>query len=86
MQVISEFVEMASPSPLAEERQAELRRRSSLELLALVQFHGPDLTPEELRFIHDLAIERLAHGDAPFSQGADKLSREVMHVAVRRIA
>jgi hypothetical protein len=86
MHVVSELAASASHSPLAERRKAELRTLSSSQLLALVQLSGAALPPEELRFIHDLAIERLTQDGGPFSEGADELSREVMQVAVRRIA
>src|SRR5690242_21875626 len=58
MHVVSELAAGASHAPLAEGREAELRKLSSSQLLALVQLSGPALSPEELRFIHDLAIER----------------------------
>ena len=84
--VVSEFMVSASAQPLAEGRKTELRKLSSSELLAIVQLTGPQLTPEELRFIHDLAIERLTQSGGPFPEGTDALSREVMQLAVRRIA
>ena len=86
MYVASSFVVRAEVPSLTQERQAALRNLSNSELLALVQGDGSELGSEELHFIHDLALERLAHGDNSCSQGAEELSRKVMQVAVRRIA
>jgi hypothetical protein len=76
----------AAAVSLVEARKAELRTRSNAELLALVRLNGSALPPEELRFIHDLAIERLTAWDNPAAAGADELARLVMQVAVSRIA
>ncbi|HUY34351.1 MAG TPA: hypothetical protein VMV69_16515 [Pirellulales bacterium] len=85
MRVITEIAADPSCPTMTDERTAEFRRLSTPDLLALVQVGGSELTPGELRFIHDLAIERLVQYDACSSKGADELSRQAMQVAVGRM-
>lgn len=92
--VTSELVARGSESPLAQERQAELQRLSTPALLTLVQLDRSKLTPQELYFIHDIAVERLTPGESllradaflNFTRDADELCRAVMQEAVCRIA
>jgi hypothetical protein len=86
MRVISETIGRASHLPLTADRIEEFQRLPTCELLAFVQLKGDELTPDELSCIHDIAIDRFAKDDDALSKGSDKLSREVMHVAARRIA
>src|SRR5947209_6226861 len=76
----------ASQPPLAEERKAEFHKLGSSDLHALVRNTWSELTPAELEFLHELALERMAQKDAESpSHGAERLSREVMNAALRRI-
>jgi hypothetical protein len=86
VQVVVEVVTRPTQPPLSEERAAELRALSNPQLLALVRSSGPTLSPEELRFIHDIAIRRLGQGGPPAAEGAEELSREAMLVTLNRIA
>jgi hypothetical protein len=72
-------------SPSAE-RVAQLRALSNQQLLAFVRSSGAKLNPNELRAIHDIAIERLTQDHGNSSEGADELSREAMLVSIRRMA
>ena len=85
MRLIAEFVAPASHSPMPEEWKAELRQLDNSQLLALVQCGRSALTPEELRFIHEIAIQRLTQSADPFAKDADELCRAVMHEAVNRL-
>jgi hypothetical protein len=86
VQVVVEVVARPTQPPLGEERAAELRALSNAQLLALVRSSGPTLSPDELRFIHDLAIRRLGQGGPPATEGAEELSREAMLVTLNRMA
>ena len=86
VQMLSEFVVNVARPSLTEERKAELRKLTTSQLLVLVQDNGAKLSPEELRFLHDLSLERLTTNVEPLAQGADLLSREIMQVAVNRLA
>jgi hypothetical protein len=86
VQVVVEVIARAPQPPLNEGRVAELRALSNLQLLALVRSSGPALSPEELRAIHDIAIQRLGERAAPVAQGAEELSRETMQATLNRIA
>jgi hypothetical protein len=82
-----ELVVNASPDPLTQDRKAELRRLNTTELHALVQKSWSELSPAELGFIHEIALEGLAQKEGNLtSNGAEELSREVMQAALRRIA
>jgi hypothetical protein len=85
IRVIAELAEDTSRPTMTDQRKADLRRLSTSDLLALVQGGGVKLTPADLRFIHDLAIERLVKCDDDGSKGADELSRCAMEVAVGRM-
>lgn len=85
VQVVVEVVARAPQPPLSEERAAELRALSNLQLLALIRSSGPTLSPEELRFIHDIAIQRLGQSRPPTAEGAAELSREAMLATLNRI-
>jgi hypothetical protein len=86
VRVVVEVVGRATQAPLTEERAAELRALSNSQLLALVRSSGPTLSPEELRVIHDVAVQRLGQGGPPAAEGADELSREAMLATLNRIA
>jgi hypothetical protein len=83
---VTEFVMDASSGPLPEGRESELRSMSTADLLTLVRSCGREVSAEELRFIHGLAIERLTRETVPLCREAEKLSREAMQAAVKRIA
>ena len=85
VRVVTEFVIGASQPPLDEARKAELRKLSSPDLIGLVRSGGHALRADDLRFIHDLAIERLLQQVALSSADAAELSCVVMQAAVRRI-
>ncbi len=83
--LVAELVTSNPPVPLDEERRIQLRALSHADLLALVRQHNVELSPEELLFIHDLAIESLAGAASPCPPGADQLPRELMRLALRRL-
>lgn len=82
--VLAEVVVSTAPPP--EERPSERRTQTNSELLALVRFRAAELTPEDFRIIHEIAIERLTNSSGPFSAGAAELSRAVLQAALGRIA
>jgi hypothetical protein len=86
VQMLSEFAVNVAQLPLTDERKAELRKLTTAQLLVLVQSNGAKLSPEELRFLHDLSLERLTTNAECVAQGADLLSREIMQAAVNRLA
>jgi hypothetical protein len=86
MRIVREVVSRASQPVVPIERIAELRRLSSSELLALIQRLGSEIDGQELLVIHDIAVERLGHGESPSFEDSLELSREVMLAAVNRSA
>jgi hypothetical protein len=86
VQVVVEVVARAPQPPLSEARAAELRALGNLKLLALIRSSGRTLSAEELRFIHDLAIQRFGQGGPSVTEGAAELSREAMLATLNRIA
>jgi hypothetical protein len=86
IKVLAEFPACESRPALAAERTAELQGLANSNLLALVRLHGSELSAEELKFIHDIAIARLIQQDVRVSQGADEVSREAMQATLSRIA
>jgi hypothetical protein len=85
MNVQWELVVDASPRPLTEERKTELQKLTAAELLALVRQNRPGLTPAELAFIHEIALEKLTRQENPWSNGASDLARAVVQAFLRRI-
>jgi hypothetical protein len=63
----------------------ELRELSNSQLCNLLEMSGPNLSPEDLRMIHDIAIERLLQNEPAVSEGAVNLSKEAMQVTLHRI-
>jgi hypothetical protein len=86
VQVLAELVTRADAVPVSDGRIAELRALSTPDLLDLVRTQGRDLATEELRVIHDVAIDRLAAKDRQGSDDADELSRDTMMLALNRLA
>ncbi len=84
--MISEVLVGDSRDSTSPERVAQLRALNNQQLLAFVRSSGANLNPDELRVIHDIAIERLTQNHSNCSEGADELSREAMLVSIRRIA
>jgi hypothetical protein len=86
MRVLAEFAVSNGRTPLTTERTAELRALSNDELLTLVRSNASELSAEDLRVIHDIAIERLTREDGPRATEAAIVAREAMVATLNRIA
>lgn len=84
MHVVAEVAPVGPPAPIPADRVADLRARSTDELLHLIRQSGPSLSGGELVVIHDIAAERMRAGTGPDAAGA--LSREAMLLAISRSA
>lgn len=83
--VVSPAVDSISLYPqLTLRQQSQLQELSTTQLAAYLEGTGQQLSPDELRFLHTLAVERIDGSNE--SQEAIALSRRLMDIAAQRIA
>jgi hypothetical protein len=83
---VQAVVEFEQTGPLLGERQDALRAMSNESLLDLIENNASALTTDEIRFVHDIALERLGSDNGDVTTDAGRLAREAMRIVVAKLA
>lgn len=83
--LVSQATDRVSLSaPLTPQRKAQLQNLPTKQLAEHLENSGQQLSADELRFLHTLAVDRMDGSDA--SHEAVALCRRLMEIAAQRIA